>query len=464
MSLSTAVSSSFPWGPFILACLGRAFLLLSVALFFEDKVIGLVPALPRSYIYYAASSLIGIWFLRQVLSIVLQGPTPDMHVQVESGSFRENTVTWVACGMRGWRDAMEDAHVAEQLDKQVFKDALLFAVLDGHGGSEVSALASKLVVPEIEAHARKISKSFDGESQSALLTDALSAALPQLDSRLRTGGGLGWAMPRTMHPFNACGSTAVVAAVDFLSREVIVANVGDSRAILIREGKAISLTEDHKPENAGERNRIRAAGGKVIKMGPCHRVDGNLNLSRALGDFNLKSNLALPADKQKVIAYPDITRTAFKGGPGELLVVACDGLFERLSNQDLADIIWPKLKSGMALTRIATEVLHACCARSIRGRPVEEGTDNETVILVQLPGGGPSAATEAPDTALFGFAKGQRVSVANLESESGQQMNGKEGVIEGPSKSPGRLSVQVEGFGSKSIKPVNLKVLEASED
>ncbi|CAE8689731.1 unnamed protein product [Polarella glacialis] len=281
--------------------------------------------------------------------------------------------------------------------------------------------------------------------------------------------GLGRIMSGSLHPFAACGSTAVCAAVDFVSREVVVANIGDSRALLIRDGKAVALSEDHKPENPGERSRIRAAGGQVVKMGPCHRVDGNLNLSRALGDFNLKANADLPPEKQKVIAFPDLTRTPFKGGPQELLLVGCDGLFERCSNQDIADIVWPRLKSGMALTRIGTELLHACCARSCRGRPIEEGTDNETVILVQLPaasdGSGDLADANSPTvSSVSGFFAGNRVRVHGLESEEGQRLNGLEGLVEGPSTSPGRLSVRVsDGEPCKSIKPENLvKLTEVS--
>merc|ERR1719491_828825 len=139
-----------------------------------------------------------------------------------------------------------------------------------------------------------------------------------------------------LHPFSSQGCTACVVGFDFAKREVVCANVGDSRAFIIRKGKAVALSEDHKPENPEERNRIRAAGGTVVKAGPCHRIDGNLNLSRALGDFYLKANGALPPEKQKVIAVPDTKHDTFHGGPQELLVVACDGLFEKRTNQDIA--------------------------------------------------------------------------------------------------------------------------------
>ena len=59
-----------------------------------------------------------------------------------------------------------------------------------------------------------------------------------------------------------------------------MANVGDSRCILCRSGKALDLSFDHKPETDSERERIEGAGGKVTDDG---RVNGGLNLSRALG-------------------------------------------------------------------------------------------------------------------------------------------------------------------------------------
>merc|ERR1711971_308915 len=151
-------------------------------------------------------------------------------------------------------------------------------------------------------------------------------------------------------------------------------------------GKAVGLSEDHKPESAKERRRIENAGGRVVKMGPCWRVDGSLNLSRALGDYHMKANSALPPEKQKVSAFPDMTRTKYRGRPQEYLIVACDGLFEARQNQDIVDIVWPRLKKGMALEQIGKELLHACCAkRGLSGGPMEPGTDNETVIIIKLP-------------------------------------------------------------------------------
>ena len=75
------------------------------------------------------------------------------------------------------------------------------------------------------------------------------------------------------------GCTAVVAVLR--GRRLYVANAGDSRAVLCRAGRAVDMSFDHKPEDSPERRRIVKAGGRVTFEG---RVNGGLNLSRALGE------------------------------------------------------------------------------------------------------------------------------------------------------------------------------------
>jgi serine/threonine protein phosphatase PrpC len=102
------------------------------------------------------------------------------------------------------------------------------------------------------------------------------------------------------------GSTFVVALVT--PTTIFTAHVGDSRCVLYENGHVISMTHDHKPENEGERVRIEMAGGFVAM----NRVNGELAMSRALGDFQYKCS-ALPAHQQAVVAYPEIaihTRSA----------------------------------------------------------------------------------------------------------------------------------------------------------
>jgi serine/threonine protein phosphatase PrpC len=101
----------------------------------------------------------------------------------------------------------------------------------------------------------------------------------------------------------------------------IVANAGDSRSVLCREGKAIGLSEDHKPDSPIEEERIKKAGG-VISMG---RVNGGLNLTRSFGDFDYKRK-PLPYDQQMITCKPDVREFERKKGD-EFILLGCDGIW-----------------------------------------------------------------------------------------------------------------------------------------
>jgi serine/threonine protein phosphatase PrpC len=60
----------------------------------------------------------------------------------------------------------------------------------------------------------------------------------------------------------------------------LVANAGDSRAVLCRGGKAVTLSTDHKPATPAERARILDAGGAVCHEG---RLNGELTVARSIG-------------------------------------------------------------------------------------------------------------------------------------------------------------------------------------
>lgn len=90
------------------------------------------------------------------------------------------------------------------------------------------------------------------------------------------------------------GCTAVVACIS--PGYIVCANAGDSRCVMGTGGATKPLSEDHKPFNEGELKRIEAAGGTVSYK----RVDGNLSVSRALGDFQYKKRPDLPAEQQEV--------------------------------------------------------------------------------------------------------------------------------------------------------------------
>eukprot|EP00931_Biecheleriopsis_adriatica_P087147 TRINITY_DN61655_c0_g1_i1.p1 TRINITY_DN61655_c0_g1~~TRINITY_DN61655_c0_g1_i1.p1 ORF type:complete len:458 (+),score=106.20 TRINITY_DN61655_c0_g1_i1:69-1442(+) len=372
---------------------------------------------------------------------------------------------WAACEMQGWRAAMEDATCIVTSLPEPLEHQALFAVFDGHGGSQVSHIASKEFPKVLTVCANKLRNSAalneedvqdagrraepDADEMSCTSTPdkdddsenedmgakaaekssaadkngfedhlaakakgglpgkSLSMSMIAMDSFLRqlgsansnasAGGNLAQqqsplgAMARHLeanqqkNAFNLVGSTAIVALIDCAgpSRRVTVANCGDSRALLCRAGKAIELSEDHKPELAGESQRIRQAGGCVKIVGPCHRIDGwGLNLSRALGDFHYKARSDLSAEQQKVIAVPEI-RTLDLIEEDEFMVLACDGCFELHTSQNVIDIVRVALKNGMNLEEAAAELVDQSCSPNLQ-KTRGKGGDNCSAIVIRL--------------------------------------------------------------------------------
>lgn len=111
-------------------------------------------------------------------------------------------------------------------------------------------------------------------------------------------------------------------------------NVGDSRSIASVRGRVQSLSYDHKPNNELETKRILAAGGWV----EFNRVNGNLALSRALGDFVFKKNENKKAEDQIVTAYPDVD-TKDLTSDHEFIILACDGIWDVLSNEEVLEFV-----------------------------------------------------------------------------------------------------------------------------
>ena len=85
---------------------------------------------------------------------------------------------------------------------------------------------------------------------------------------------------------DSIGCTSNVVYINKDQKKIYVANAGDSRCVMGKEGKAVEMSIDHKPENQTEIDRITKSGSTITEG----RVDGNLNLSRAIGDLIHKTN------------------------------------------------------------------------------------------------------------------------------------------------------------------------------
>lgn len=291
---------------------------------------------------------------------------------------------WAASSMQGWRVQMEDAHFAiGAMEAQGWEDTAAFGVMDGHGGKEVA---------EFCGHYLPIALSKGSPSRD--LAPAMVEAFHSMDDLLRDGeqgldGGPGFNHFSGKHTAanpQWVGCTAVVCLVR--QDVIVVANCGDSRAVLSRRRQAVPLSEDHKPNNPREKERIQRAGGCVERqqVGPNvqYRVNGNLNLSRCIGDLEYKKNQILSPSEQMICATPDVQ--SFKREAGdEFMLVACDGVWDVLSNQDAVDFVHARLPAylsqGRRLSGILDEMLDSCISPDLvltQGL----GGDNMTVVLL----------------------------------------------------------------------------------
>ncbi|XGW13329.1 hypothetical protein V3C99_000011 [Haemonchus contortus] len=177
-------------------------------------------------------------------------------------------------------------------------------------------------------------------------------------------------------PGEDSGTTACVCLMN--KERIVVANAGDSRAVLCRGGTAIDLSMDHKPEDDIEKTRIINAGGFVNEDG---RVNGGLNLSRAFGDHSYKKNADLPLRDQMITALPDVKIETLQPSD-EFLVIACDGIWNSLNSQQVVDFIRDRLKQGKSCVDISSELCDHCLAPTTAGDGT--GCDNMTVIITTI--------------------------------------------------------------------------------
>uniref|UniRef100_A0A1D1YHK4 protein-serine/threonine phosphatase n=1 Tax=Anthurium amnicola TaxID=1678845 RepID=A0A1D1YHK4_9ARAE len=220
---------------------------------------------------------------------------------------------------------IEDYHVSKFV-RMKGKELGLFAIFDGHLGDNVPAYLQKHLFANILKEEefwtypdRAISKAYD-KTDKAILSHS---------SELGRGG-----------------STAVTAIL-INGQKLWIANVGDSRAVLAKGGRVMQMTIDHEPNT--ERGSIENRGGFVSNVpGDVPRVNGQLAVSRAFGDKSLKSHLSCDPDMR----VEDITSDT------ELLILASDGLWKVVSNEEAVDIARKIKDPQAAAKRLTAEALN----------------------------------------------------------------------------------------------------------
>lgn len=246
-----------------------------------------------------------------------------------------------ACGMadmKGRRPTMED-----EMECYMNEDHAFFGVYDGHRGRYVADFAK---------HNLRLLCNLDGASEDNDIKIALGNGFLMTHAFLDSQG-------------TKAGSTATVAVIK--NQKIYVANTGDSRTVLCSDGKAIPLSNDHKPQRSDEWQRIIDAGGYVVHVMGAHRVQGALSLSRALGDKYLYPY---------VVPHPEITVTLMDS-QDEFLILACDGVWDVLDNRDAVRFVRKKM----------TEHNDDCqkVARALVSHAYKQGSgDNISAMVVNL--------------------------------------------------------------------------------
>ncbi|KAJ4915252.1 putative protein phosphatase 2C 2 [Raphanus sativus] len=224
----------------------------------------------------------------------------------------------------------------------------IFGVYDGHGGSRASEFAAENLCNNI---LREIgSEGNESEIEEAVKRGYLATDSEFLKEKDVKGG--------------SCCVTALIK-----DGNLVVSSAGDCRAVLSVGGLAEALTSDHRPSREDERNRIERSGGYVDTFNSVWRIQGSLAVSRGIGDAHLK---------RWVISEPE-TKILHINPQHEFLILASDGLWEKVGNQEAVDIA----RSFCMGTDQNQKLLLAC--KKLVDLSVSRGSfDDISVMLIPL--------------------------------------------------------------------------------
>ncbi|XP_057483478.1 probable protein phosphatase 2C 25 [Actinidia eriantha] len=248
------------------------------------------------------------------------------------------------CCKRGRREAMEDRYSAV-IDLQGDPKQAFFGIFDGHGGAKAAEFAAENLNKNI---LDEVGKRDGTELEEAVKFGYLNTDSEFLKEDIRGG---------------SCCVTALIR-----KGNLVVSNAGDCRAVMSRGGVAEALTLDHRPSRDDEKDRIENLGGYVDCCRGVWRLQGSLAVSRAIGDRHLKQWVTAEPETKILRIEPTL----------EFLILASDGLWEKVTNQEAVDIAHP-LCVGVQ----KPELLSAC--RKLAALSVSRGSkDDISVMLIQL--------------------------------------------------------------------------------
>ncbi|XP_073149025.1 probable protein phosphatase 2C 45 [Henckelia pumila] len=240
----------------------------------------------------------------------------------------------------GKRSSMEDFYET-RIDVVDGEEVGFFGVFDGHGRKRAAEYVQRNLFRNLISHPKFISDTKSAIADSHSHTDA--------------------ELLRNQSILDGSSSTACTAIL--VADRLLVANVGDSRAVICRAGQAIAVSRDHKPDQEDERRRIEDVGGFVAWEG-VWRVGGVLPVSRAFGNRLLKPY---------VVADPEIHEEKVDETL-EFLILASHGLWDVFTNVEAVQMTEFIQDPEEAAKRLMQEALR-------RG-----SADNITAVVVRFPG------------------------------------------------------------------------------
>ena len=255
-----------------------------------------------------------------------------------------------------YRESMEDYHLTNPCLNKENPSYSLFAIFDGHSGHEVASFLSTNFSKFLYKEISKIKFSQNYKENSKNLTSAIKNSFESIDKNIENNKNIKDDVGATGTIIFFCRDINVPSIT---KRILICANVGDSKAYLIKKNEIIQMTKDHTCKDKTEVERIRKQGGVVFQG----RVFGTLILTRSFGDKEMKKYgvMATPDCFSKQISEDDL-----------YAVIASDGVWDVISQEDLLEMS----KTKMSSDEFSKKIIKVAKERETR--------DNVSCIVIKL--------------------------------------------------------------------------------
>jgi len=294
-------------------------------------------------------------------------------------SGESNSIAYSVVSEQGLRKYMEDEYSCDLLVATFPTDNVklsYFAVYDGHGGAYASKFLKTNLFRNV-VYQKKLGESISFTNN--YITNGFHETDETLfkENKKYDEENYGDNDYINRDSGSTCVSTFIME--DKIWFTLICCNVGDSRCVLYdSDGIPTPLSNDHKPNNFKEIYRIKDAG-YFVENG---RVNGNLAVSRAFGDFEYKmdpktSKLISDPSDRAVSCTPDIKRVQFKKKDKKykFMVLASDGIWDVFTNDEVGEFVEIGLDHEEFLEKIADSLVKVAITKY-------GSSDNCTVIIV----------------------------------------------------------------------------------